>query len=93
MTATPIPRTLQLALSGVRDLSLMETPPVDRLAIRTYVARYDEGLIKQAIERELSRRGQVFFVHNRVTSIDRVAHRIRWHAWGSSSSTKSIASG
>jgi len=76
MTATPIPRTLQLALSGVRDLSLIETPPVDRLAIRTYVARYDEGLIKQAIERELTRGGQVFFVHNRVASIEAVARRI-----------------
>jgi len=76
MTATPIPRTLQLSLSGVRDLSLIETPPVDRLAIRTYVARYDEGLIQQAIRRELGRSGQVFFVHNRVSSIDVMAHRI-----------------
>jgi transcription-repair coupling factor (superfamily II helicase) len=77
MTATPIPRTLQLALTGVRDLSLIETPPVDRLAIRTYVARYDEGLIKQAIERELARGGQVFFVHNRVGSIAMIARRLR----------------
>ena len=76
MTATPIPRTLQLSLSGVRDLSLIETPPVDRLAIRTYVARYDEGLIQQAIRRELGRSGQVFFVHNRVSSIVATAHRI-----------------
>ncbi len=77
MTATPIPRTLQLAMSGVRDLSLIETPPVDRLAIRTYVARYDEGLIRQAIRRELGRGGQVFFVHNRVSSIEIVARRMR----------------
>jgi len=77
MTATPIPRTLQLALSGVRDMSLIETPPVDRLAIRTYVARHDEGLIKQAIDRELSRGGQVFHVHNRVASIAGVAARLR----------------
>ena len=77
MTATPIPRTLQLALSGVRDLSLIETPPVDRLAIRTYVARHDEGLIKQAIERELARSGQVFYVHNRVASIAGAAVRLR----------------
>jgi transcription-repair coupling factor (superfamily II helicase) len=77
MTATPIPRTLQLALTGVRDLSLIETPPVDRLAIRTYVARYDEGLVKQAIERELSRGGQVFFVHNRVATIEMIARRLR----------------
>ncbi|MFT4570215.1 MAG: transcription-repair coupling factor (superfamily II helicase) [Hyphomicrobiaceae bacterium] len=77
MTATPIPRTLQLAMTGVRDLSLIETPPVDRLAIRTYVARYDEGLIKQAIERELARGGQIFFVHNRVASIEMIARRLR----------------
>ncbi len=76
MTATPIPRTLQLSLSGVRDLSLIETPPVDRLAIRTYVARHDEGLIQQAIKRELGRGGQVFFVHNRVSSIEMAARRI-----------------
>ena len=77
MTATPIPRTLQLALSGVRDLSLIETPPVDRLAIRTYVARFDEGLIKQSLDRELARGGQAFFVHNRVQSIDMTANRLR----------------
>jgi transcription-repair coupling factor (superfamily II helicase) len=77
MTATPIPRTLQLALTGVRDLSLIETPPVDRLSIRTYVARHDEGLIKQAVERELARGGQVFFVHNRVQSIEASAQRLR----------------
>jgi transcription-repair coupling factor (superfamily II helicase) len=77
MTATPIPRTLQLALSGVRDLSLIETPPVDRLAIRTYVARYDEGLIKQSVDREIARGGQVFFVHNRVASIEAVARRLQ----------------
>ncbi len=77
LTATPIPRTLQLALGGVRDLSLIETPPVDRLAIRTYVARFDEGLIKQAILRELGRGGQVFVVHNRVASIGSLTERIR----------------
>ena len=76
MTATPIPRTLQLSLSGVRDLSLIETPPVDRLAIRTYVARYDEGLIQQALKREIGRGGQAFFVHNRVSSIEVTARRI-----------------
>jgi transcription-repair coupling factor (superfamily II helicase) len=76
MTATPIPRTLQLALSGVRDLSLIETPPVDRLAIRTYVAHEDDGLTRQAVSRELARGGQAFVVHNRVASIAMVARRV-----------------
>ncbi len=71
LTATPIPRTLQMALGGVRDLSLIATAPVDRLAIRTYVARYDEGLIQQALMRELARSGQAFFVHNRVATIEK----------------------
>jgi len=76
LTATPIPRTLNMALSGIRDLSVIETPPVDRLAIRTYVTRYDEGVIRDAILRELARGGQVFFVHNRVQSIDALARRL-----------------
>ncbi|HWP65621.1 MAG TPA: transcription-repair coupling factor [Candidatus Limnocylindria bacterium] len=76
LTATPIPRTLNMAISGIRDLSVITTPPVDRLAIRTYVARYDEGLIRDAVLRELARGGQVFFVHNRVESIDRMAARL-----------------
>lgn len=76
LTATPIPRTLQLALSGVRDLSLIETAPVDRLAIRTYIVRYDEGLVRQAVRRELDRSGQTFFVHNRVVSIQGMAERL-----------------
>ncbi len=73
MTATPIPRTLQLGLLGLRDLSVIDTPPVDRLAIRTYVTRFDDELIRQAILRELQRGGQVFFVHNRVQSIGAMA--------------------
>jgi transcription-repair coupling factor (superfamily II helicase) len=77
LTATPIPRTLNMALSGIRDLSVIETPPVDRLAIRTYVTRYDEAVIRDAVLRELGRGGQVFFVHNRVENIDRVARRLR----------------
>ena len=77
LTATPIPRTLNMALSGIRDLSVIETPPVDRLAIRTYVTRYDEAVIRDAIVRELGRGGQVFFVHNRVENIDAVARRLR----------------
>jgi len=77
MTATPIPRTLHLSLMGVRDLSIIQTPPADRLSIQTYVARYDEDIMRHAIERELNRGGQVFFVHNRVQTIERMAHRLR----------------
>ena len=76
LTATPIPRTLNMALAGIRDLSVIETPPVDRLAIRTYVTRYDEAVIRDAVLRELARGGQVFFVHNRVENIDAVARRL-----------------
>ncbi len=71
LTATPIPRTLQMAMSGLRDLSVIETPPADRLAIRTQVARFGKGIIREAILRELARGGQVFFVHNRVQGIER----------------------
>jgi transcription-repair coupling factor (superfamily II helicase) len=70
LTATPIPRTLQMAFTGIRDLSVIETPPADRLAIRTQVCRFDEGLIREAILREIRRGGQVFFLHNRVRTID-----------------------
>ncbi len=66
LTATPIPRTLQMAISGMRDLSLITTPPVDRRAIRTVVTRFDDAVIRDAISRELARGGQVFYVHNRV---------------------------
>src|SRR5262249_37155497 len=76
LTATPIPRTLNMALSGIRDLSVIETPPVDRLAIRTYVTRFDETVIRDAIVRELGRGGQVFFVHNRVENIEGRARRL-----------------
>ncbi|MBE0415619.1 MAG: transcription-repair coupling factor [Dehalococcoidia bacterium] len=76
LTATPIPRTLHMSLSGVRDMSTMETPPEERLPIKTYIAEYDERLIREAILRELDRGGQVFFVHNRVQSIHRVASRL-----------------
>lgn len=76
LTATPIPRTLHMSLSGIRDISLIATPPVDRMPIRTYVSRYDEALIKRAIEFELSRGGQVFFIHNRVQSIYQIAKKI-----------------
>jgi len=69
MSATPIPRTLHMSLLGLRDMSIIETPPKDRLAIHTVVARFDKDLVKNAIEQELSRGGQVYFVHNRVDSI------------------------
>ncbi len=69
MSATPIPRTLHMSLLGIRDMSMIETPPKDRLAIHTVVAHYDQDLVKAAIEQELSRGGQVYFVHNRVDSI------------------------
>ncbi len=77
LTATPIPRTLNMAMSGLRDLSLITTPPVDRRAIRTFVNKFDEGQIKEAIERELSRGGQVYFIHNRVHSIGAIEKRLR----------------
>jgi transcription-repair coupling factor (superfamily II helicase) len=69
MSATPIPRTLHMSLVGLRDMSVIETPPKDRLAIQTVVAHFDPGLIKTAIEQEMGRGGQVYFIHNRVDSI------------------------
>ncbi len=69
LTATPIPRTLYMALSGVRDMSVIETAPLDRLPIETVVRRFSKAVVKEALERELSRGGQVFFVHNRVQSL------------------------
>jgi len=77
LSATPIPRTLQMALSGVRDMSVMETPPEDRLPIKTYVHEYDEHIIREAILREIDRGGQVYFVHNRVQTIYSAAARLR----------------
>ena len=77
LTATPIPRTLQMSMLGIRDLSVIETPPIDRLAIRTYVMRFDEGIIREAILREQARGGQAFFVHNRVETIEIRARRLR----------------
>jgi transcription-repair coupling factor (superfamily II helicase) len=77
LSATPIPRTLHMSLVGVRDMSTMETPPEQRLPIKTYIARYDERLVREAVLRELERNGQVFFVHNRVQSIDFVASKLQ----------------
>jgi len=76
MTATPIPRTLHMALVGVREISALETPPLDRRAIHTKVATFNPDLIREAIRRELRRGGQVFFVHNRVYNIDIVARKV-----------------
>ena len=70
LTATPIPRTLHMAMIGMRDISIIATPPPDRMSIKTYIARFDETLIKEAIEHEVRRGGQVFFVHNRVEDIE-----------------------
>jgi transcription-repair coupling factor (superfamily II helicase) len=77
LSATPIPRSLQMGLTGARDLSVIETPPADRLAVRTRMARFDDDIIKEAIGRELGRGGQVYFVHNRVQSIAELADYLR----------------
>jgi transcription-repair coupling factor (superfamily II helicase) len=76
LSATPIPRTLYLSLVGVKDMSTIETPPLNRLPVETVVSAYDEQLIRAAIDRELERQGQVFFLHNRVATIERVRDRI-----------------
>ena len=77
MSATPIPRTLQMSLAGMRDISVIETPPEGRRPVKTYVGEYDEQLVRQALEREKARGGQAFFLHNRVETIDEVAERLR----------------
>ena len=77
MTATPIPRTLHLSLSGIRDMSTINTPPEERLPIKTYVSEFSDELIREAIRRELDRRGQVYFLHNRVYNIDYIAGYVR----------------
>jgi transcription-repair coupling factor (superfamily II helicase) len=77
LSATPIPRTLEMSLVGIRDLSLLQTPPADRQPILTYVGEYDERVAVEAIRRELLREGQVFWVHNRVQSIETAARRLR----------------
>ncbi len=77
MSATPIPRTLHMSLVGLRDMSVIETPPKDRMAIQTVVAKFDEKLVRSAVELELERGGQVYFVHNRVESIYEIAARIQ----------------
>ena len=77
LTATPIPRTLHLSLAGLRDMTLLETPPKDRSPVLTFVEPWDDGLLEEAMARELDRGGQVYFVHNRIETIDTVAARVR----------------
>src|SRR4051794_6682672 len=77
LSATPIPRTLQMSLAGLRDISVIETPPEGRRPVRTYVGEYDEELVRGAIERERARGGQAFFLHNRVETIAETAERVR----------------
>jgi len=77
MSATPIPRTLQMSLAGLRDISVINTPPEGRRPVKTYVGEYDEELVKQALVREHARGGQAFFLHNRVETIDETAERLR----------------
>ncbi|HEY8175065.1 MAG TPA: transcription-repair coupling factor, partial [Gemmatimonadaceae bacterium] len=77
LTATPIPRTLHMSLAGLRDMTLMQTPPRDRSPVLTYLEPWDDGLIEEGITRELDRGGQVFFVHNRIETIDAIADHVR----------------
>jgi transcription-repair coupling factor (superfamily II helicase) len=77
LSATPIPRTLQMSLAGLRDISVIETPPEGRRPVRTYVGPYDEALVKRAIDRERGREGQAFFLHNRIDTLHEVAERLR----------------
>jgi len=77
LSATPIPRTLQMSLAGMRDISIIETPPEGRRPVKTYVGEYDEDLVAKAVRREVARGGQAFFLHNRVETIDETAERVR----------------
>ncbi len=77
LSATPIPRTLHMSLTGIRDMSIVETPPEERLSVQTYIGVYDDALVRQVVLRELERNGQVFFVHNRVQSIALAANKLQ----------------
>lgn len=77
MTATPIPRTLNMAMAGIMDISIITTPPPDRLSVRTFVAHHDEGILREAIANELARDGQVYYVHNRIETIHGIAEELR----------------
>ena len=76
LTATPIPRTLHMSLIGIRDMSVLEEPPVDRVPIQTYVMEYNDEMVREAIHREISRGGQVYYVYNRVNNIDEIANHV-----------------
>src|SRR5690606_27883111 len=76
LTATPIPRTLNMSLAGIRDLSIIATPPVERLSVKTFVSEWNDALIQEAILREIKRGGQVYFVHNEVQTIEKFKHKI-----------------
>ncbi|GAE27710.1 transcription-repair coupling factor [Halalkalibacter wakoensis JCM 9140] len=76
LTATPIPRTLHMSMLGVRDLSVIETPPENRFPVQTYVVEYNAALIREAIEREMSRGGQIYFLYNRVGDIERMTEQL-----------------
>jgi transcription-repair coupling factor (superfamily II helicase) len=78
LSATPIPRTMHMSLAGIRDMSTIDTPPEERLPIKTFVGAYNDRLVRESVLREIERNGQVFFVHNRVHSIDMVADRLKW---------------
>src|SRR3569623_476617 len=84
MSATPIPRTLQMSLAGIRAISVIETPPEGRRPVKTYVGEYAETLVTPALEREKARGGQAFFLHNRIEDIDETAERLRALCPGSS---------
>ncbi|HIJ59520.1 MAG TPA: transcription-repair coupling factor [Nitrospirae bacterium] len=77
LTATPIPRTLQMSLSGIRDMTIIETPPEDRVAVKTFTSVYNEEIIREAIDRELRRQGQVFYVYNRINQLDEKIEKIK----------------
>lgn len=76
LTATPIPRTLHMSLVGIRDMSVLEEPPVDRVPIQTYVMEYNDEMVREGIKRELARGGQVYYVYNRVKDIEEVANHV-----------------
>jgi transcription-repair coupling factor (superfamily II helicase) len=77
LTATPIPRTLYLALMGGKDISIIDTPPLERLPVKTYIAEFDQRLIREVVKKEIARKGQVYFVHNRVYGIENICRRLK----------------